>query len=190
LGSARAKGTLKKWLDDKGYGFITPDKGSQDVFVHLSAFDRDIPRKPKVGDTIFYHVTTDNNGKTKAVDAAIEGAAAPVKRPRSPKPKHLYQDRRKKSSWKFLVICLVLIIGIGSTLYDRFHSTGGQILSSSTNISNFIGSKPAQQYTCSGKTHCSQMTSCEEATFYLQNCPGTSMDGDGDGIPCERQHCN
>ncbi|MFN2513735.1 MAG: excalibur calcium-binding domain-containing protein, partial [Pyrinomonadaceae bacterium] len=32
-------------------------------------------------------------------------------------------------------------------------------------------------------------SSCEEATFYIQNCPGTEMDGDGDGVPCESQWC-
>lgn len=45
------------------------------------------------------------------------------------------------------------------------------------------------QYNCDGRTHCSQMTSCEEAQFFLDNCPGTAMDGDGDGIPCEKQWC-
>jgi hypothetical protein len=44
-------------------------------------------------------------------------------------------------------------------------------------------------FRCEGKTHCSQMISCEEATFYLRSCPGTQMDGDNDGIPCESQHC-
>ena len=43
------------------------------------------------------------------------------------------------------------------------------------------------QFRCAGKTHCSQMVSCEEATFYLQNCPGVQIDGDGDGKPCESQ---
>ena len=42
---------------------------------------------------------------------------------------------------------------------------------------------------CDGRTRCQQMTSCEEATWFLQNCPGTQMDGDGDGIPCEQQWC-
>jgi hypothetical protein len=46
------------------------------------------------------------------------------------------------------------------------------------------------EFTCEGKTHCSQMGSCEEATFYIQNCPGTEMDGDHDGIPCESQWCD
>lgn len=42
-------------------------------------------------------------------------------------------------------------------------------------------------YRCDGRTHCSQMRSYEEAVFFLRNCPGTQMDGDNDGIPCERQ---
>lgn len=46
-----------------------------------------------------------------------------------------------------------------------------------------------QQFQCDGRTHCSQMTSCEEAQFFLDNCPGTAMDGDNDGIPCEKQWC-
>ncbi|MEZ5671763.1 MAG: excalibur calcium-binding domain-containing protein [Thiotrichaceae bacterium] len=44
-------------------------------------------------------------------------------------------------------------------------------------------------YRCAGKTHCSHMSSCEEATFYLRNCPGVKIDGDGNGIPCEKQWC-
>jgi hypothetical protein len=44
-------------------------------------------------------------------------------------------------------------------------------------------------YRCDGRTHCSQMTSCEEATWFLRNCPGTKMDGDNDGTPCEMQWC-
>ena len=42
---------------------------------------------------------------------------------------------------------------------------------------------------CDGRTHCSQMTSCAEATYFLQQCPGVKMDGDRDGVPCERQWC-
>ena len=42
-------------------------------------------------------------------------------------------------------------------------------------------------YRCDGRTHCSQMSSYEEAVFFIRNCPGTQMDGDGDGRPCERQ---
>ncbi|CAN5873862.1 hypothetical protein BH11PSE8_BH11PSE8_20260 [soil metagenome] len=45
------------------------------------------------------------------------------------------------------------------------------------------------QYTCDGRTHCSQMTSCAEAKYFLANCPGVQMDGNHDGVPCETQWC-
>jgi len=48
---------------------------------------------------------------------------------------------------------------------------------------------PATAFRCDGRVYCSQMTSCAEATYFLKNCPGVKMDGDNDGIPCERQWC-
>jgi endonuclease YncB( thermonuclease family) len=47
----------------------------------------------------------------------------------------------------------------------------------------------AQAFRCDGRTHCSQMRSCAEATYFLAHCPGVAMDGNRDGIPCERQWC-
>ena len=40
------------------------------------------------------------------------------------------------------------------------------------------------EFTCSGKRTCKQMTSCEEARFYLQKCGVRSLDGNSDGVPC------
>jgi hypothetical protein len=54
---------------------------------------------------------------------------------------------------------------------------------------------PVRSFRCDGRTHCSQMTSCEEAMYFLANCSGVKMDGSrggdgpGNGIPCERQWC-
>lgn len=47
----------------------------------------------------------------------------------------------------------------------------------------------ASNFRCDGRIHCSQMTSCAEATYFLRNCPGTKMDGNNDGVPCEQQRC-
>ena len=44
-------------------------------------------------------------------------------------------------------------------------------------------------YRCDGRQYCSQMKSCDEAKYFLANCPGVHMDGDKNGIPCERQWC-
>jgi hypothetical protein len=52
------------------------------------------------------------------------------------------------------------------------------------------GAKPQRtHFTCDGRTHCSQMTSCAEAKFFLANCPDVQMDGNSDNEPCERQWC-
>lgn len=42
-----------------------------------------------------------------------------------------------------------------------------------------------RDFNCQNKTKCSEMVSCEEAMFYLQNCGLTRLDGDKDGVPCE-----
>jgi len=45
------------------------------------------------------------------------------------------------------------------------------------------------KFRCDGRIYCSQMTSCEEARYFIKNCSDTKMDGDHDGIPCEGQWC-
>ena len=42
---------------------------------------------------------------------------------------------------------------------------------------------------CGAKRYCAEMTSCAEARFHLRTCALTSLDGDGDGVPCERRLC-
>lgn len=41
------------------------------------------------------------------------------------------------------------------------------------------------KFTCEGKHKCAQMSSCDEAYFYLQQCGVGKLDRDKDGIPCE-----
>jgi len=48
---------------------------------------------------------------------------------------------------------------------------------------------PLSSFRCDGRQHCSQMTSCAEAKYFLAHCPGVKMDGDHDGIPCELDLC-
>ncbi|HMO46171.1 MAG TPA: thermonuclease family protein [Rubrivivax sp.] len=48
---------------------------------------------------------------------------------------------------------------------------------------------PAAAYRCDGRTRCAQMSSCDEAAWFLKHCPGVQMDGNRDGVPCERQWC-
>ena len=43
-----------------------------------------------------------------------------------------------------------------------------------------------KEVTCGNKRYCKEMTSCEEAKFYLSQCGLSRLDGDGDGVPCEK----
>ena len=54
-------------------------------------------------------------------------------------------------------------------------------------ITNASITEVQQKLHCDQRQYCSQMTSYEEAKYFTDNCPDTKMDGDGDGIPCERQ---
>ncbi len=56
-------------------------------------------------------------------------------------------------------------------------------------IAKAFSPEPRGNFSCDGRTRCAEMRSCDEAEFFLKNCPGVKMDGDGDGIPCEDQHC-
>lgn len=66
------KGALKTWKEDRGFGFISPDDGGKDIFIHISAL-KGASRRPVTGDVIYYQVAKDNRGKYKAINAHIEG---------------------------------------------------------------------------------------------------------------------
>lgn len=58
-----AQGTVKFFSDQKGYGFITPDDGSEEVFVHYSAIDSaDNHKLLHEGDKVEYEVERSSKG--------------------------------------------------------------------------------------------------------------------------------
>lgn len=66
-----ATGTVKWFNPTKGYGFIKPEDGSNDVFVHISAVERAGLRSLEEGQTVSYELVTDR-GKTSADNLKVD----------------------------------------------------------------------------------------------------------------------
>lgn len=94
------KGVLKTWKEDRGFGFIKPDDGGKDIFIHISALNG-VSRRPTTGDIIYYQIAKDNRGKYKAINAQIEGVSLTED---SLQPNH-------SKKW-LIVITVVLLITI------------------------------------------------------------------------------
>ena len=61
-------GTVKFFNEQKGYGFISPEGGGQDAFVHISAVERAGMRTLDRDQRVSYELETDNRGKVSAVN--------------------------------------------------------------------------------------------------------------------------
>jgi cold shock CspA family protein len=208
----RQQGTLCKWNEERGFGFIKPYAGGSDIFVHISSFPKHI-ELPTIGESVFYQIAI-RSGKPQAIDVRTQDHE------QSRHVKTRYNSRKKTSSFGLIALVFLLLVLIAIVYFKFFgHAqTDAPIDAVTTTTSNQrtdaeirqairdslnggSNSRPSAINTlkpaavssnskCDGRTHCSQMTSCAEATYFLQNCPGVQMDGgDQDGVPCESQWC-
>ena len=73
-----ATGTVKFFNEGKGYGFIAPDGGGQDAFVHISALENSGMRTLRENQRVSYELQQDRRGKMAAVNLkSADDAAAP-----------------------------------------------------------------------------------------------------------------
>jgi len=186
----RLNGTLTRWNSERGFGFIAPDRGDQDVFVHISALPKD-GQQPRIGERLSFEIESGKDGRKRATAIARPGRASATRvRQRARLPGRW----REKRSLFAPAAALILLAACGAYAYSEYsRRVEGQASVSGAapgdDLRSMPSPAPAPSFQCDGRTHCTQMTSCDEAMFFLQNCPDTKMDGDRDGIPCERQHC-
>lgn len=183
-------GILRTWHDDRGFGFIAPTHGGREIFVHISAFPHDGSR-PTEGEQLTYELGRGKNGEvqaTKVTRAAI-GHRPPV---RTRQPEVRSSGRRLP-----LALTLVLIVAAAAILYAKLGKPHGPsplpaplpLVGTPATTEAPAPAAPVSPFRCDGRRHCSQMTSCAEAKYFLKNCPDTAMDGNHDGTPCEQQWC-
>jgi CspA family cold shock protein len=71
-------GTVKFFNENKGYGFIAPDGGGNDAFVHISAVERSGMRSLRQDQRVSYDLQEDRRGKMAAVNLKAADEAAPA----------------------------------------------------------------------------------------------------------------
>ncbi len=171
-----------KTKTDRGFGFITANQSDSEMFVHISAFPKN-GQRPCLGELVTFEVDVDKEGKKRAIN---------VFRTADARERKTYPSTNPNSPSRFrLFIVLLLLVSLGVYGYAQFsrRMTINNPTATGHLSDSLVTTPPQISALCDGRTHCSQMTSCKEAKFFLANCPGTQMDGNHDGTPCEQQWC-
>jgi cold shock CspA family protein len=180
----RKHGTLTKWNADRGFGFVELPNGGGDLFVHVSAFQSG-GAEPRVGELLSFDVQDGPDGRKRAVNIMRAGE----------RPKSSPVRRQRRSSRSRVVGIVGLMAVVAVVAFRSYDARSPSVLQPVAPLEPARLSSPpappvpANTFRCDGRQHCSQMHSCEEATYFLQRCPGVMMDGDRDGVPCEQQWC-
>ena len=212
----RTQGTLVKWNEDRGFGFIKTRDSGIEIFVHISAFPRS-GRRPQIGDPLAFEIAPAADGRKQAQAVTFDvplGRAdftlAPISKPpaantpgpartSSPHPgRHRgHEPDRESPGLLFKLLVGGMLIGaivFGHRKFIELRAVAVDTLHGNSAAPPVVPASSAAEasssgYRCDGREHCSQMTSCTEATWFIRHCPNTKMDGDNDGIPCEQGIC-
>ena len=70
----RQQGRIIDWKDEKGFGFIAPEGGGQQVFVHIKSF-RDRRHRPRVNERVTFELAADSQGRPRAEEVDYLGTS-------------------------------------------------------------------------------------------------------------------
>ena len=173
----RLQGRIETWNDDRGFGFVVQNGTGKKAFVHISAFPSRRHR-PAVGALVTYLEGTDERGRPRATEVRFVERKA-------------HRERSSGTAVGSIVVGAIALFVIVGVAYVRMTHPNSTVEASVHKLVSARESlRDSPEFQCEPKkTYCNEMSSCAEAYFHLEHCSGTEMDGDGDGIPCERQWC-
>ena len=172
----RFQGKIKKWDFERAFGFISPNGSGENVFVHVSTFNSR-NQKPQIGALVTYEIKLDIKNRKQAIN---------VKFVNEKKSHRKNTNNISVMNFVKIVIIIVVFAYLFFELYKYKSTSVDSTIYKAISLRNY----DSTQYSCNGKTFCSQMISCGEAIFYQEKCGASEMDGNRDGIPCEQQWCN
>lgn len=122
------KGKIASWKDDRGFGYISPNAGGADVFVHITDFLHRNYR-PQAGDDVRFSISRDGRGRPKAANVTVRGV-----------PRHY-----KHAPWSFaLVVPAVFMAALIATGADRVILAGYLAMSSITWLAYYADKQRAR----------------------------------------------
>ena len=214
----RYQGKVTQWFADKGYGFISTEATAERVFLHVSAISKGQAR-PSVGEELTFEIVHDDKKGSQAYNvffpnrpvselnvseykanlyeqSHMNQASMRVRvKAREPLTTYAGEERKQKKPRDLKTVLYMIFFGwLVMTGYYAWVKPESEIthdVDATVHelVEQPIVDKDTNIFQCSGKMRCTEMTSCEEAMYYLKNCPGTITDGDSDGLPCEDQWC-
>jgi uncharacterized membrane protein YsdA (DUF1294 family)/cold shock CspA family protein len=103
----RFDGIIKTWNDERGFGFIEPTQGGQEIFVHIKAFTG-LRARPQVNQRVSFQVELGPQGKKRAINAELIRARQTVV-----PPVHQNGSAQWGTATLFVIplFCVVLLLG-------------------------------------------------------------------------------
>ena len=211
------EGRIKTYQIDRGFGFIQIEGNRKDVFFHIRDMPQPhitpavgeplkfmiVEDQGKLRADRIHRVDLSASNPKNTIN--FSNAATPVRHtPQSraqEREAHLQQRQRKQQQQKSSgfpllkwILVIVLVCGAYSLFrpmlmnaYHRYQLSQQPATPMQTAYTTEPATSANTTFQCDGRTHCSEMTSYEEAVYFINHCPGTKMDGNHDGRPCERQ---
>jgi cold shock CspA family protein len=184
----RTLGKITQWDAKKRMGYLQEQGTDSDIVVPASS----LPKggvDPKIGERVIFELAVDKKQQRYAKDIVFPDRDDIYQKPDEAGVSSLGQ-KTAEGVRHFLAIVgkLAFLLVLIALAYWGYQKYGQQVIAY-TVIKKNTSSVNAANFHCDSREFCAQMTSCEEAMFFLEHCPNAKMDGDGNGVPCEKQWC-